>query len=433
MPKFKFTAIDQNGKQKTGSVDASNEEEANSKISAMGLMPTNVSAGGDSPSAKKATKSRTKSSGSSKAKGGGISFGKILKPEELTIFTRQLATLLQAGLPLLRSLEVMVRQERNKRFKEVLQQIADQVKGGNSFSDGLAQHPKVFDRLYINMVKAGEAGGVLDTVLARLAGFMEKAIRTKKKVKSAMVYPIVVVGVAVAIVVLLMVVVVPKFQEIFDDMLDGAALPGPTQFVIGVSNGIKNVIFVTESLLINLVVVAAVLVGLFFGIKFLMQTGPVQKAFNWLAIKTPKIGDLAQKVNIARITRTFGTLLSSGVPILQSINITKDITGNVYYNNALSRVHDSVRDGEPLAAPMERESVFPNMVTSMVDVGEETGQLDEMLNRIADNYDEDVDNAVAGITSIIEPVMIVFLALSVGFIVIALFLPIVEIIQQLTG
>ena len=201
-----------------------------SKLSGMGLMPTQIAAaGGSSPtkaSAKKATKGKSK-------KGG---FGKVIKPEDLTVFTRQVATLLEAGLPLLRSLEVMIRQERNLRFKAVLEQIADQVKSGNSFSDGLAQHPKTFDRLFVNMVRAGEAGGVLDVVLSRLAGFMEKALKTKKKVKSAMVYPVVVVGVAVSIVALLMVVVVPKFQTIFDDMLDGAALPGPTQLVIGISN-----------------------------------------------------------------------------------------------------------------------------------------------------------------------------------------------------
>jgi len=238
-----------------------------------------------------------------------------------------------------------------------------------------------------------------------------------------MVYPIVVVGVAVAIVALLMVVVVPKFQSIFDDMLEGAALPGPTRLVVGVSNFMRDNILAS----LGIVVVA------FFAFKFFRRTSFGSKMFNWLSINTPKVGDLVRKVNIARITRTFGTLLSSGVPILQSITITKDITGNQFYENALTRIHDAVRDGESLAKPMERESVFPNMVTSMVDVGEETGELAEMLNRVADNYDEDVDNAVAGITSIIEPVMIVFLAVVVGFIVIALFLPIVEIIKQLTG
>lgn len=419
MAKFKYTAIDQNGKQKNGTVNADSTDEANGKLSAMGLMPTSVTqaAGGSSA---KSTAAKTKKTPKAK-KGGG--FGKVIKPAELTTFTRQLATLLQAGLPLLRALEVMIRQERNPRFKAVLEQIGDQVKSGNSFSDGLMQHPKVFDRLYVNMIKAGEAGGVLDVVLARLAGFMEKAQRTKKKVKSAMVYPIVVVGVAVTIVVLLMVVVVPKFQSIFDDMLDGKALPGPTQLVINISNFIQSNILLT----LGLCVVA------FFGFKFFLKTAFGARIFNWCSLNFPKVGDLVQKVNIARITRTFGTLLSSGVPILQAINITKDITGNAFFSGALSRIHDSVRDGESLAAPMNRENVFPNMVTSMIDVGEETGELAEMLNRVADNYDEDVDNAVAGITSIIEPIMIVFLALVVGFIVIALFLPIVEIIKQLSG
>lgn len=417
MAKFKYTAIDQNGKQKSGSVDAASQDEASAKVSAMGLMPTNITkGGGGAASAKKPKKE-------AKAKSPGFSFGSVIKTEDLTTFTRQLATLLQAGLPLLRALEVMIRQEKNLRFKACLEQIADQVKSGNTFSDGLLQHPKIFDRLFVNMIKAGEAGGVLDVVLSRLAGFMEKALRTKKKVKSAMVYPIVVVGVAVAIVVLLMVVVVPKFQAIFDDMLDGAPLPGPTQLVIGISNFLSAHIFLSLGLM----------VGLFFATKFALRTKFGSKIFNWCSINLPKIGDLVTKVNIARITRTFGTLLSSGVPILQAITITKDITGNVYYTDALNRIHDSVRDGESLSAPMARETVFPDMVTSMVDVGEETGELSEMLNRVADNYDEDVDNAVAGITSIIEPIMIVFLAVVVGFIVIALFLPIVEIIKQLTG
>lgn len=424
MAQFKYTAIDANGKQKTGTVEAANQDEANSKLSASGLMPTKVVDAGESAPTKGSSakaKSKGRKGGKKAKKAGG--FGRVIKPDELTTFTRQLATLLDAGLPLLRALEVMIRQEKNLRFQAVLEQIADQVKSGNSFSDGLAQHPKIFDRLFVNMVRAGEAGGVLDVVLARLAGFMEKSLKTKKKVKAAMVYPIVVVAVAVAIVALLMVVVVPKFQTIFDDMLEGAALPGPTQLVIGVSN------FMRDHIMLTLILVV---VGI-FGFRFLVKTPIGARLSNWLSINIPKVGDLVRKVNIARITRTFGTLLSSGVPILQAITITKDITGNKFYENALTRIHDSVRDGEALAAQMTRETVFPNMVTSMVDVGEETGELAEMLNRVADNYDEDVDNAVAGITSIIEPVMIVFLAVVVGFIVIALFLPIVEIIKQLTG
>lgn len=417
MLKFKYTAIDQKGKQKTGNVNAEDSEEARAKVSAMGLMPVNVEKVGETKSL------GSKKTQDSKSKSVGFSFGKIVKSGDLATFTRQLATLLQANLPLLRSLEVMIRQERNLRFKASLENIAEQVRSGSKFSDGLKQHPKIFDRLYVNMISAGEAGGVLDVVLLRLAGFMEKAERTKKKVKSAMTYPVVVIFVAVLIVFLLMVVVVPKFQSIFKDMLGGAPMPFPTRIVIGTSK------FLGDHFLLTI----GIAVGLFFGSKILLRTKTGLKGFNWFSIHVPKVGSMVRKVNIARITRTFGTLLSSGVPILQALTITKDITGNFFYSSALNRVHDCVRDGESLSTQMTRESVFPDMVTSMVDVGEETGELSEMLTRIADNYDEDVDNAVAGITSIIEPVMIVFLAVVVGFIVIALFLPIVEIIKQLSG
>lgn len=417
MPKFKYRIIKKSGANKSGTLEASSLAEAKSKLTSSGDLVTSLSQVSGSSSKLSDKKKHKKSSG------GGISIGKVIKEEELTVFTRQLATLLEAGLPLLKSIEVMVRQEPNKRFKAVLEKIGETIRSGSPFSEGLSQHPKIFDRLYVNMVKAGEAGGVLELVLSRLAGFKEKAMKTKKKVQSAMVYPFVVVGVAVSIVIMLMVVVVPKFQGIFDDMLGGAALPWPTQLVINISNFLQQQ------------VLASVLIALTAYILFkLFLKSPIgSRIYNGLAINTPKVGDLVRKVNIGRITRTFGTLLSSGVPILQALNITKDITENYYYSRALERIHDKVRDGEPLSAPMELESVFPNMVTSMVDVGEETGELDKMLNRIADNYDEDVDNAVAGITSIIEPIMIVFLALAVGFIVIALFLPIVEIIKQLTG
>ncbi|MCH2036315.1 MAG: type II secretion system F family protein [Puniceicoccaceae bacterium] len=419
MSKYSYSAFDLNGKQKSGTILASSDSEANTKLSSMGLMPIKVVQLDESSASPKKKMNADSVKTNTKSR---LAFGKVIKQENLTIFTRQTATLIQAGLPLLRSLEVMIRQEKNTRFKAVLEQIAEYVKSGGSFSDALAQHPKIFEKLFINMVRAGEAGGVLDVVLSRLAGFMEKAQRTKKKVKSAMVYPIVVVSVAIAIVVLLMIVVVPKFQSIFEDMLSGAALPGPTQLVINISN------FISGNFIATIVGFLVFVVG---G-KYILKTKFGAKISNWIALNIPKVGDLVRKVNIARITRTFGTLLSSGVPILQSIMITKDITGNFFYSNALNRVHNSVRDGESLSAPMERESVFPSMVTSMVDVGEETGELPEMLNRIADNYDEDVDNAVAGITSIIEPVMIVFLAVVVGFIVIALFLPIVEIIKQIS-
>ena len=419
MAKFKYTAIDQNGKQKTGIVSAADINEAKSKLSSMGLMSTSLD-----PAAAKTGKSKLDGGRKSKSSKtpSRFHFGKVVSHEDLALFTRQLSTLLVAGLPLVRSLEVLTRQEKNVRFKEILEQITNQIRSGNSFSDSLLQQPKIFERIYVNMIRAGEASGALDVVVSRLAGFMEKVIKTKQKVKSAMVYPAVVVFVAISIVILLMSVVVPNFQSIFDEMLAGASLPAPTQFIINTSN------FVRDNLFLSLLF----LTGFFFLFRFLLKTHSGAKAFDWASIYTPKVGDFVRKVNIARITRTFGTLLSSGVPVLQAITITSDVTSNSFFSSALNRIHDNVRDGESLAKSMGHEKVLPDMLTGMVDVGEETGEMSEMLNRIADNYDEDVDNAVSGITSIIEPVMIVFLAIVVGFIVIALFLPIVEIIKQLS-
>jgi type IV pilus assembly protein PilC len=410
MPKYRYTAIDTNGKQKTGRIEASSEDEANAKLSQQGLMVSALAA---------------MDAGKGKEKGRGITinFGKVVKTEALAVFTRQLATLLQAGLPLLRSLEVMIRQEKNLRFRDVITGLADGVRSGNNLSDGLQRYPKVFDKLFVNMTKAGEAGGVLDVVLSRLARFMEKSVKTNKKIKSAMVYPMVVVTVAMGIVSLLMVFVVPSFQKIFKDMLKGAKLPWLTQDVINVSTFMKVHILIT-------IIIAAVV---FFGARFILSTTLGKKVLDHVVLATPKVGDFARKANIARFTRTFGTLMSSGVPILQALMITRDTIPNTVVQKALERVHDRVRDGEPLASPLEQQKIFPTMVTSMIDVGEETGQLPEMLNRIADNYDEDLDNSVAGLTSIIEPVMIVFLALVVGTIVIALFLPIIEIIKKLSA
>jgi type IV pilus assembly protein PilC len=418
MPVYKYTAIDGSGTQKSGSVTASSTDEASAKLSKTGLMVTSLNEG-------KASAAPQKNMAAGKKGGGGfsLSFGKVLNQEGLALFTRQLSTLLQSGLPLLRSLEIMERQEAKGPFKLVLADLCDNVRSGNPLSDGLAMHPKVFDNLFINMVKAGEAGGILDTVLSRLAGFMEKSVKTKKKVKSAMVYPVVVLTVAVLIVALLMVVVVPQFEDIFNDMLRGASLPLVTQIVIGISN------FVQSQIVLTVLGVVALIVG---GILF-KRTTPGKIFFDTFSINVPKFGDIIRKGTISRFTRTFGTLLSSGVPILQALTISRDVVGNVHFTRAITNIHDRVRDGESLATPMDQEKVFPSMVTSMIDVGEETGELPEMLNRIADNYDEDVDNAVSSITSIIEPIMIVFLAVVVGFIVIALFLPIVRIIEVLSG
>jgi type IV pilus assembly protein PilC len=352
----------------------------------------------------------------------GFSIGRPINGKGLAVFTRQLATLVKAGMPILRSLEVLARQEKRLAFKAVVEDIAETIRSGGSFSDGLAGNDRVFDRLYVNMVKAGEAGGVLDTVLDRLAVFMEKAQKIAGKVKAAMIYPIIIIFVATVIVSVLMVFVVPKFQDIFSGLLKGQPLPALTQGLMNVSNFIKD----------HYLFAAGGMLGAWIALKLFSRTKLGRRILDRLLIRMPLLGDLFLKAAIARFTRTFGTLLASGVPILQALIITRDTSGNVHVANAINVVHDRVKEGDNVATPLESTQVFPGMVTSMIEVGEETGALPDMLTRIADTYDEEVDNAVAGLTSIIEPIMIVFMAVMVGTIVIALFLPLVSIIQHLS-
>lgn len=424
MAKFTYTAIDTVGKPKNGTIEAASKEEATQKLTSLGLMVSAVSAASGSVSASKTAKTKKRSS-SSKKKAAAITIGAPINQEGLTLFTRQLATLLQAGLPLLRALEVMIRQEKRPAFKAILEQVADNVRSGNSFSDGLAQHPKVFKPLFVNTIVAGEKGGVLDVVLERLAKFMEKDLKTRKKIKSAMIYPTVIISVALLIVAFLLVFIVPKFQEIFSNMLDGAKMPALTQWVIDVSDWLKPTSLVDAAIKIGIIVGAIIV------IRVILNTKQGRYAKDYVALKIPKVGDLVQKAAVARFSRTLGTLLSSGVSILDAIRTTRDIINNAVLADALDKVHDRVRDGEPLAKPLEQTNVFPTMVTSMIEVGEETGELSPMLDRVADNYEEDLDNAVSSITSLIEPVMIVLLAVMVGTIVIALFLPIIGIIQNI--
>ncbi len=414
MAKFKYIALDKEGRELSGVIESTSENRARKDLAAQGFSVSRIAEVAAIASEKKA------SGGKAKKPLFGTGVGK----ENITVFSRQLSTLLKAGLPLLRSLEVIARQEKNPYFKAIVDQLADNVRTGNKFSDGLSQHPKIFDKLYVNMAKAGEAGGVLDVVLDRLSTFQEKALKTTNKVKSAMVYPIVIMGVAVAIVAILMIFVVPQFQKIFTDMLKGnARMPALTQTIIDISDFMKE----------NYILTGLIIVGVILFVKIFFKTKIGIRVWDTAALKLPKIGDLVMKSTVARFTRTFGTLLASGVPILEALTITRGTINNSLISDALSRVHDRVRDGENLSTPLDQQKIFPTMVTSMVEVGEETGQLPEMLNRIADNYDEEVDNSVGAITSIIEPIMIVFLALVVGTIVIALFLPIIQIIQNLTG
>ena len=411
MPKFSYTAIDARGKQANGMVDAKDKNDAISQIHQLGFYPqrldesrdAEVKASGSEPKAKKKS-------------------GKV-KMKILTVFTRQLATLIDAGLPLLRSLTTLARQERNPIMRNTMTHIATSVESGSTFSEALAQHPGIFNKLYVNMVKAGELGGVLEIVLTRLAEFQEKSQRIKGKVKSAMIYPIVVLCIAMVILTFLLIFIVPKFQKIFEDALPGQSLPGITEFVITLSN-----IFVSEWYIV-LGTIAIVVIG--FKVFASSPAGSI--ILDRVVLKLPIFGDLMSKTAISRFSRTLGTLISSGVPILQALNITRDTAGNHVVATAITKIHDSVKEGESVVGPMESSGVFPPMVTSMVQVGEETGQLPDMLVKVADVYEGEVDNVVTGLTSILEPIMIVFLALIVGVIVVALFMPMVKLITGISG
>jgi type IV pilus assembly protein PilC len=431
MIKYTYSAIDAaSGKERRGVVESATQEQASADLKAMGLIPTAITAESAPKKIQLPKKEDMKpSSGALKSvqvkpikKKQGVFFGRIINNSGLTVFTRQLATLVNAGMPIMRSLETLGRQEKNPLFKNVIDSLVENIRSGGNFSDGLLQHPKVFDRLYINMVKAGEAGGVLGAVLDRLSRFMEKSEKIKGKVKAAMTYPVIIVFVAVAIVGALMVFVIPQFEKIFSGMLKGQSMPALTLAVLSVSNFIKNNILLT----LGLGTIA------YFSFKAWHKTQKGTRTIDWLLLNAPGFGPLFLKSSISRFTRTLGTLLASGVPILQALLITRDTSGNVHVADALNLVHDRVKEGDNVARPLDSTNVFPSMVTSMIEVGEETGALPEMLNRVADTYDDEVDNSVAGLTSIIEPVMIVFMAVVVGTIVIALFLPIVKIIQTLS-
>ncbi len=334
-------------------------------------------------------------------------------------FPRQLATLIDAGLPLLRGLTVLGKQEKDLVLKSTIAQLADAVQGGSTFSESMAQHPKIFNKLYVNMVKAGELGGVLELVLNRLAEFQEKAQKIKNKVVAAMAYPVIVLVIAMLILVFLLAFIVPKFEQIFNDMLAGKPLPALTRYVIAASNGMQTYWYY---------IIGAIFV-IIFGYKMIANSPKGRVALDKIMLKAPLFGDLTRKSSISRFSRTLGTLVTSGVPILQALNITRDTAGNAIIADAVTKVHDAVKEGESIVQPLEASGVFPPMVISMVDVGEETGQLPEMLLKIAEVYDDEVDNAVEGLTSLLEPIMIVFLALIVGTIVIALFMPLIEVIK----
>jgi type IV pilus assembly protein PilC len=425
MPRFNYVALDTRGQEATGLVEAPSNSAAITQLRQAGYFPTSVIeeaiSSPDGQAARDRAAKMTRTTKPRVKKGIVLFKRKTVKSKVLMIFTRQLATLIDSGLPLLRSLNVLAKQERDKVLKNTINKIADSVQSGSTFSDALALHPRIFNNLYVNMVKAGEVGGVLELVLTRLSEFQEKAAKIKNKVLAAMVYPGIVMTMAVGIMGFLLVFIVPRFELIFHDLLGDKPLPPVTRFVIGVSDSLKN----------HGLVVLGIIVAMVTLYKFIGRTRRGRLAIDTFKLRMPLFGNLNRKTAISRFARTLGTLVTSGVPILQALNITRETAGNAAIARAIAQVHDSVKEGESIVQPMEASRVFPPMVVSMVDVGEETGKLPEMLLKVADVYDDEVDNAVVALTSMLEPIMIVFLAFVVGTIVLALFTPLISIITTL--
>lgn len=351
------------------------------------------------------------------------SFGRSGKVEtkDLVVFTRQFATMIDSGLPLVQCLEILSSQQENKTFKEVLLKVKESVESGSTFADALAKHPKVFDQLFVNLVAAGEIGGILDTILQRLAAYIEKAMKLKKQIKGAMVYPITIMSIAVIVVGVILVFVIPTFAKMFADF--GGDLPAPTKFVIGLSNFLVKYIFV----------IIGVFYGISYGIKKYYNTPIGRKNIDSMALKAPIAGPLIRKVSVAKFTRTLGTMVSSGVPIMDGLEIVAKTAGNKIVEEAIYAVRTAISEGKTMAEPLAACGVFPPMVVQMIAVGEATGAMDTMLNKIADFYDDEVDDAVSAMTAMMEPLLMVFLGTTVGGLVVAMYLPIFKLAGAVGG
>lgn len=426
MPNFVYTAMDAQGKERKGRKEAQSKEEVAGFLKSQGLFPTSIKTEGKNVSRAAVAKNVKNPQKAKKKSAGGFSLNislgpSVIKAKDLTIITRQMAILLDAGLPLIRSLKTLSRQSKNAIVKNILDDTASSVESGSTFSEALAQHPKSFDKLYLNMVRAGEASGKLELILDRLATFREKAQKIQGKVKSAMVYPIIIISVAIIITTLLMIFIVPKFEKTFSELLEGEAMPAMTQFVMGVS----------KFLVSNVKLLIPGLIGIFILLKLILKIPFLRFYIDWIKYNLPLIGPIISKSAISKFSRTLGTLMGSGVPILNALNIVKETSGNEVVARALVKVYEAVKEGEGVADPLQTTKIFPEMVISMIEVGEETGKLPEMLDKIANTYDEEVDNAVTALTSMIEPIMMVGLAVVIGGIVISMFLPMIKIIEKL--
>ncbi|MBN1804282.1 MAG: type II secretion system F family protein [Sedimentisphaerales bacterium] len=412
MPIFQYSALDTQGVEIKDEIEALSQKEAISKIRNMGYFPTKVRERGAVKKGKKATAKTTRKRGAG---------GKV-KVKYITQFARQLSTLQDAGLPILRSLRILEEQQKSGTFKRVIGYIADDIEGGSTLSEAMARYPKTFDRLFTGMVAAGETGGVLDLILSRIADFMEKAQKLKSRVKSAMVYPLVVLCAAFGILLALMKYVIPQFKTVLQEMVQGELNPVTTT-VLGISNWIAKEY--------GWAFILAVPFGFIFLMKIIRQFKMGRFVLDSIKLKLPVMGPLTNRVSVTRWTRTLGTLISAGVPILDAITVTRETAGNEVFANMLNNVHNSIRQGDTFAGPLRQSKTVDLIVSNMVAVGEETGDLDKMLLKVADNFDEQVDVLVASLMSMLEPIMIIVLGGIVMTIVLAVFLPMIQVITSL--
>ncbi len=396
MPKFTWEARTKAGAQQKGVMEAANEAMVEAQLKKFGF--TNITI--------KSEKAGINIPFLGKGGGGSVD------TKDLVVFTRQFATMIDSGLPLVQCLDILASQQQNKSFRAALYNIKESVESGSTFADALAKHPRMFDQLYVNLIAAGEVGGILDTILNRLAAYIEKAMKLKKQVKGAMVYPATIISIAVLVIGVILVFVIPTFAKMFDDF--GGTLPAPTLIVIAMSNFLKKYI---------LVIIAAI-----YGIKVAIgkyYATPVgRKTMDRMFLKMPVIGILIRKVAVAKFTRTLGTMISSGVPIMDGLEIVAKTAGNKIVEEAIYKVRQAISEGKTMAEPLGESGVFPPMVVQMISVGEATGAMDAMLNKIADFYDDEVDDAVGNLTAMMEPLLMVFLGTTVGGLVVAMYLPI---------
>lgn len=414
MPVFQYVALDSQGVEVKDEIEALSEKEAISKIRNMGYFPTKVRS-------KTATKGTGKAAARTTRRRGAT--GRV-KVKYVTQFARQLSTLQDAGLPILRSLRILQEQQKSGNFKRIIGYVADDIEGGSTLSEAMAKYYRAFDRLFVNMVAAGETGGVLDLILSRIADFKEKAIRLKGRVKSAMIYPCVVLSAAFLILLGLMKFVIPSFKTVLEEMVEGQLNPVTTT-VLGISNWIAY--RYGWAVMISIPVIIIII------LKMVRRFRTGRLVLDTIQLRLPVVGQISSKVSITRWTRTLGTLISAGVPILDALNVTRETAGNEVYANMLGTIHNSIRQGDTFAGPLRQSKTVDLLVTNMVAVGEETGDLDKMLLKVADNYDEQVDVLVGGLMSMLEPIMIITLGGIVMTIVLAVFLPMIQVIQSLSS